>query len=408
MSDGDGGWRPTNVMEGVNRQFAWADNRVRTASIVGGAWGTLMVGIGLYQLTGALGVARIEWNLGGGIAALLFSLGAASRNLLATAFLAMLCVGELPALTTSLGEVFVEGGFVDQTLAALRCAALPAVLYNGIQGYAGAYEYQKLRRPHSARSWRAINPAMLKGAIFSAFGVLVIGFIFGWSNAIMEGFTNPGAAVLNADGSLDVSSRLSKHMQDNATNVQGFRQRGADEERAEEEERRKAREEAEKEKAARLAGEHEEQWKVEELENRYPKDSPANAGPVDGKTGTPRHQPQLKGPAYAAAQEAIAFAGNSDSVGCLTESLRRHDACKDEDCRHLAGVFVTACLPESKPTEGFCAGVPSVLSVVETTAWRTRLCASGEGAKACHAFYANLQMFCHPGDAEKIAEKTTG
>ncbi|HYC01450.1 MAG TPA: hypothetical protein VEC57_20125 [Candidatus Limnocylindrales bacterium] len=405
MDEGqDYDWRPTNLREGADRRYAWAEKRIRTASIVGGAWGTLLLAIGAYQFMGGLGIAPFEWNVVGGIAALLFALGAASRNLPACGALALLCVGELPALATSLGEVLAEGGVLDQALAGMRCAALPAVLYNGTQGYAGAFEYQKLRRPHSEPTLRALNPALLQGAILSSLALLMMGFMFGWGTRIMEGFSQPGAPVLNADGSLDAGSRLSKHLQDNAVNVETFQQRSGEEERAEAEERRKAREEAANEKAERDAARREAQWKVEEKENRYQEEGASSDPGGAGSHKPPRQKLELKGPAYATAQEGIEFAGKTDEAGCLTESLRRHEACKDEECRDLAGVFITSCLPDSKPAKGFCTGVPSIHSVVETTAWRSRLCASsGAPAGACHAFYANLQTYCHPDDAAKAA-----
>lgn|GEM_PF-1999192 len=364
------------VSDGPQRLLEDALRRMRMGGAVGGLWGALLLGSGLFQLTGAAGFCPSSWNIGAGITALLFSLGATARSRAAMAILASLGLGELATQAVALPEVLGHDDSVAQILAAVRFSGLPFVLYVLAQAYSGSVDYHRVRRGQAPTNWRVITPTMLKACIVGAYGVALLVGLVHWKSAVLYGFAQPGGRVLRK-----------------AATPAPFAAREAGPIQAVEETRDADTAGSEKRDESGAAGSTPPTTVAPDEKSK----------PVDEQRAAPAVKPaMLPKPVREAVELGTRFAAKTDNAGCLVEAMRRQDACKDAECRKLASVFIVACLPASRPTKDFCAGVPSPASIVETTAWRVRVCdQSGRAPEPCYAFFTNLQVFCHPEKVER-------
>jgi hypothetical protein len=114
-------------------------------------------------------------------------------------------------------------------------------------------------------------------------------------------------------------------------------------------------------------------------------------------------------------EEGQSFGQNADNAACLKEALDRNR--KDGSFTSLisVNVFLATCLKESKPTPGFCDGVPSLQDKEATAGWASRKCAeTQQSGKGCEALYTVVQSYCdgglrdrnEPPAAEPSPEKT--
>jgi hypothetical protein len=97
--------------------------------------------------------------------------------------------------------------------------------------------------------------------------------------------------------------------------------------------------------------------------------------------------------------EARTFGAVHDQNECLDESMKRVDGCGAVSfvCQAEAGIFLQHCLESSKPTEGFCDGVPDKNAVMDTAMYRIAKCESLGGRKGdgpCGRVLASVERYC--------------
>ncbi len=280
--------------------------------------------------------------------------------------LALLVAADLPVQVLALHDAMGRSISAATTLAmAVRLGALPLVLYLVARGYRGAVDYRRLRGGAPPKNWRMWAPLPFIGGFLAYFGaVLFVALV--WRGALQHTFGQPGARFRGQDKVLTPLMK-SLYADLHSIDVKPFRE-GDD-----------------------TAGTSTGDGKGAAAVARS-----AGAG-VAGADTPFGDLAELPAPVREAVEEATRFAAEVDNVGCFSEALRRHDTCTADECRLLAKIFMTACLPASRPTKDFCAGVPSPISIVETTAWRTRVCdQSGRDPESCYIFFISLQNFCHP------------
>ncbi len=73
--------------------------------------------------------------------------------------------------------------------------------------------------------------------------------------------------------------------------------------------------------------------------------------------------------AKEADESSTAFASGHDQNDCVTEGLRKNDACDGIMCGAGAKVFTQRCIAKATPVAGFCDGVPPQGEIMATVRW---------------------------------------
>lgn len=108
-----------------------------------------------------------------------------------------------------------------------------------------------------------------------------------------------------------------------------------------------------------------------------------------------------KGVWMASAEEGKSFGKAADNKGCVDETVSRYK--KDPGVSTLMNVsiFETACLRTSRPTPGFCDGVPKETEFTRSAQWRISQCRDIglEKDSYCQQLFAPVQKYCAHGPA---------
>jgi hypothetical protein len=94
------------------------------------------------------------------------------------------------------------------------------------------------------------------------------------------------------------------------------------------------------------------------------------------------------------------FGRTADNDACVKSAMDRF-AADTTTLGALQGTnYVQNCLPESKPTQGFCDGVPAPKDFAAVREWEKGKCATVSTAtdRACRMAIAPVPRFCHPRD----------
>jgi hypothetical protein len=112
--------------------------------------------------------------------------------------------------------------------------------------------------------------------------------------------------------------------------------------------------------------------------------------------------PELLAEGQAETAAGTEFGDSTDDQGCLAEVLERFDRCGGGfSCNIRTNLFFGACLEASSRSDGFCDGVPSKDSFMESVGWGTALCEQyGRSGSYCGSFFQRFQEHCHPQEAE--------
>jgi len=114
---------------------------------------------------------------------------------------------------------------------------------------------------------------------------------------------------------------------------------------------------------------------------------------------------QANGKAYVAAvktsgEDGRVFGRTSDNAGCVKSALDRFATDTSTLGSLQATAYVQNCLPESKPTPGFCDGVPQSTDFAAARDWSKSKCATVTAAndRSCRMVMGPVPRFCHPRD----------
>jgi hypothetical protein len=89
-------------------------------------------------------------------------------------------------------------------------------------------------------------------------------------------------------------------------------------------------------------------------------------------------------------EQGLAFGRQSDEAACLDAALTRYKGNRGMTGSLAAGVFVGACWQRSRPTPGFCDGVPKPLDLLRAARWQTE-----QAKKAGIDEHFGGQIFAH-------------
>ena len=94
--------------------------------------------------------------------------------------------------------------------------------------------------------------------------------------------------------------------------------------------------------------------------------------------------------------EGVEYGRRSDNEGCLNEAVARHARAEGFTDMIKINVFMRACLEASRPTPGFCDGVPRQMEIMKGVTWQHQQC-KRFGLKLeqqCGQLFQGVQRFC--------------
>ena len=94
--------------------------------------------------------------------------------------------------------------------------------------------------------------------------------------------------------------------------------------------------------------------------------------------------------------EGVEYGRRSDNEGCLNEAVARHARAEGFTDMIKINVFMRACLEASRPTPGFCDGVPRQTEFLKAVGWQQRQCQRYglSPEKQCGQLFQQVQQFC--------------
>lgn len=104
--------------------------------------------------------------------------------------------------------------------------------------------------------------------------------------------------------------------------------------------------------------------------------------------------------------EGAEYGRRTDNEGCLNEAAARQAHVEGFGDMVKNGVFMQVCLEASRPTPGFCDGVPRQMEIMKGVTWQHQQC-KRYGLKIeqqCGQLFQGVQRFCEErarrGDAD--------
>lgn len=94
-------------------------------------------------------------------------------------------------------------------------------------------------------------------------------------------------------------------------------------------------------------------------------------------------------------QEGEKFGRMNDNQGCLDEALSRYRLHTGIGGSISTSLFLKTCLDNSRPTPGFCDGVPKPPDFIRGAQWESMKCEeAGLRDQGCPQLFAQVQQYC--------------
>ena len=94
--------------------------------------------------------------------------------------------------------------------------------------------------------------------------------------------------------------------------------------------------------------------------------------------------------------EGVEYGRRTDNEGCLNEAVARQARAEGFTDMVKNNVFMRACLEASRPTDGFCDGVPRQTEFMKSIGWQQQQCQRYglSPEKQCSQLFSQVQQFC--------------
>ena len=108
--------------------------------------------------------------------------------------------------------------------------------------------------------------------------------------------------------------------------------------------------------------------------------------------------------------EGVEYGRRTDNEGCLNEAAARHARAEGFTDMVRNGIFMQVCLENSRPTPGFCDGVPGPLEVMKGVTWQHQQCKRFglTPEQQCGQLFQGVQRFCEERGLRPGANANTG
>ena len=94
--------------------------------------------------------------------------------------------------------------------------------------------------------------------------------------------------------------------------------------------------------------------------------------------------------------EGVEYGRRTDNEGCLNETVARQARAEGLTDLIKNNVFMRACLEASRPTPGFCDGVPGRIEFIKSAGWQQQQCQRYglSPEQQCTQLFQQVQQFC--------------
>ena len=94
--------------------------------------------------------------------------------------------------------------------------------------------------------------------------------------------------------------------------------------------------------------------------------------------------------------EGVEYGKRTDNEGCLNEAAARQARVEGFTDMVRNGIFMQSCLEASRPTPGFCDGVPRQMEIMKGVAWQQQQCKRFglTTEQQCGQLFQGVQRFC--------------
>lgn len=91
------------------------------------------------------------------------------------------------------------------------------------------------------------------------------------------------------------------------------------------------------------------------------------------------------------------FGSKTNNEGCLQEALSRHKRDNSFTGRISTQGFLAVCLQASRPSPGFCDGVPEQKEILKMAGWAVKKCSDAglPNDQGCQQIFGAVQTYCH-------------
>ena len=95
-------------------------------------------------------------------------------------------------------------------------------------------------------------------------------------------------------------------------------------------------------------------------------------------------------------EEGAEYGQRTDNEGCLNEAAARQARVEGFTDMVRNGIFMQTCLEASRPTPGFCDGVPRQMEIMKGVAWQQQQCQRFglRPEQQCGQLFQGVQRFC--------------
>ena len=122
-----------------------------------------------------------------------------------------------------------------------------------------------------------------------------------------------------------------------------------------------------------------------------------------------RNKDALMARAKEVVTEAKDFGNKTDNQGCVDESISRYKKDPGFGSAISNSIFMRTCLDASKPTPGFCNGVPKKTEFMKAAEWRRDQCSRIDLSKDsyCQQLFQPMQDYCEQGPRRTIVNSNS-
>ena len=109
-----------------------------------------------------------------------------------------------------------------------------------------------------------------------------------------------------------------------------------------------------------------------------------------------RYGPELVEAGKQTFNEGAEYGQRTDNEGCLNEAVARYARVEGFADMVKTGVFMQVCLETSRPTPGFCDGVPRQTEFMKAMTWQHQQCKRFglKPEQQCGQLFQGVQRFC--------------
>ena len=109
-----------------------------------------------------------------------------------------------------------------------------------------------------------------------------------------------------------------------------------------------------------------------------------------------RYGPGLVEAGQQTYNEGVEYGRRTDNEGCLNEAAARQTRVEGFTDMVRNGIFMQTCLEASRPTPGFCDGVPRQMEIMKSVGWQQQQCKRFglKPEQQCGQLFQGVQRFC--------------